>query len=241
MKIYIISKKALITIFLAVLILSMFFIIHRMNMENSNTAFLEEKVVDPIRSGDVNSNKMAFTCNIDWGNEEIPKMLDIFEKEDIKITFFITGRWAANNEELVKLIYNKGHEIGNHAYRHKMHSKIGERQNYEEIKKTEDVIVKIIGEKPKYFAPPAGDYNDITLKVARELGYETILWSVDTIDWKKGSTADLITKRVMKKSHKGAILLMHPRPATVEALPYMIDQIKGEKIKIGTVSDLLRE
>lgn len=241
MKIYVISKKAFIAIFLTLLILSMSFIIHMMNMENSNTAFLEEKVEDPIRCGDVNSNKMAFTCNIDWGNEEIPKMLDIFQEEDIKITFFITGRWAANNEQLVKLIHSKGHEIGNHAYSHKMHSKIGEKQNYEEIKKTEDVIVKIIGEKPKYFAPPAGDYSDITLKVAKDLGYETILWSVDTIDWKEGSTRDLITKRVMKKPHKGAILLMHPRPATVEALPHVIDKIKEEKIKIGTVSNLLRE
>ncbi|QZY57469.1 polysaccharide deacetylase family protein [Crassaminicella profunda] len=235
---YIISKKRFITILLTLLILIIFSAFY---VENSISTFYIGKIEDPIRNGDDHTNKMAFTCNVDWGNEEIPKMLDIFEEKEIKITFFVTGRWASNNPELLKLIYSKGHEIGNHAYSHKMHSKIGEKQNYEEIKKTEEIIIKEIGFKPNYFAPPAGDYSDITLKVAKDLGYQTILWSVDTIDWRKGSTEELIIQRVMKKPHKGAILLMHPRPATVKALPYLIDKIKEEEIKIGTVSDLLSE
>jgi peptidoglycan/xylan/chitin deacetylase (PgdA/CDA1 family) len=162
------------------------------------------------------------------------------EKKNIKVTFFISGRWASNNPELLKLIYQKGHEIGNHGYSHKMHSKITEHENYAEIKKTEDAIQEILGIKPKFFAPPAGDCNNITINVARKLGYKTILWNIDTIDWKEGSTAQIIINRVMKKPHGGAILLMHPKEATVEALPDLIDKIEKEGIKIGTVSDLLQ-
>ncbi|QXM06097.1 polysaccharide deacetylase family protein [Crassaminicella indica] len=234
MKIYIIPKKYFMITLMILLILIIFFLL---NIENSISTFSTGE--EPIRKGDEHILRMAFTCNVDWGNEEIPKMLDIFEEKGVHITFFVTGRWASANEELLKLIYSKGHEIGNHAYSHKMHSKLNNSQNYNEIKKTEDAIVKAIGVKPKYFAPPAGDYNDTTLKVASELGYKTILWSVDTIDWKDGSTEDIIIQRVMKKPHKGAILLMHPKPATVKALPYIIDKIEEEGIKIGTVSELL--
>ncbi|QEK12225.1 polysaccharide deacetylase family protein [Crassaminicella thermophila] len=235
MRVYIINKKNLMIICTVIILLLIFF-----TEESINTFFTKENE-EPIRKVDPSIKRMAFTCNVDWGNEEIPKLLDILEEKGVKITFFVTGRWAYNNVELLKLIHSKGHEIGNHAYSHKMHSKISKRQNYIEIKKTEEVIDNILGVKPKYFAPPSGDYNDTTLEVAKELGYKTILWSIDTIDWRKGSTKDIIIKRVMNKPHAGAILLMHPKPATVEALPYLIDKIKEEGIEIGTISDLLNK
>ncbi|WP_053957386.1 polysaccharide deacetylase family protein [Inediibacterium massiliense] len=238
MKIYILSrKKCMIFLFsLFIFIIFSFFYLY-----NNTDTFVMSNVEEPIRSGHEDSTKMAFTCNVDWGTEEIGKMLEIFEKEQMHITFFVSGRWAHNNPQMLKLIHEKGHEIGSHAYSHKMHSKISKEENYREIKKTEDVIMNILGKKPIYFAPPSGDYNETTLKVAKELGYQTILWSVDTIDWKEGSTKDVIINRVMKKPHKGAILLMHPKPATVEALPSLIEQIKNEGIKIGTISELLNE
>lgn len=238
MRIYVIRKKVFVTILILlfiVIISSVFY------TTNSIDTFFTEEIQDPIRKGDSNINKMAFTCNVDWGNDEIPKILNILEEKEIKITFFVTGRWALKNPELLKSIYSKGHEIGNHAYNHKMHSKISEEENYNQIKKTEEVIMNILGIRPKYFAPPSGDFNNTTLKVANNLGYKTILWSVDTIDWRDGSSKDIIIVRVMKKPHKGAILLMHPKPATVEALPYLIDKIKEEGIEIGRVSDLIEK
>ncbi|TCO79893.1 polysaccharide deacetylase family protein [Marinisporobacter balticus] len=236
MRIYIISKKMFIIVSFILLITIIFLSFY---VENSIDTFFMEELEEPIRNGDANMNKMAFTCNVDWGNEEIPKILDILEEKNIKITFFVTGRWALKNPELLKFIYSKGHEIGNHAYSHKMHSKISEKENYDQIKKTEDAIMNALGIKTKYFAPPSGDFNQTTLKVAKNLGYKTILWSVDTVDWRKGSSKEIIIARVMKKPHKGAILLMHPKPATVEALPFLIDKIKEEDIEIGRISDLL--
>ncbi len=237
MKIYLISKKRMIVALLGIFFLGasiLFF-----NPNNIRTVFYESEPT-PIRMGNPNENKMAFTCNVDWGNEVIPDMLKIFEEKGVKITFFVTGRWAEKYPDLLKQIYEKGHEIGNHAYSHKMHSQISENENYLEIKKTEDVILRVLGIKPIYFAPPSGDYNLSTLKVAESLGYKTILWSIDTIDWREDSTSAVIIQRVMKKPHKGAILLMHPKPATVRALPHLIDKIQEEGIQIGTVSDLIK-
>ncbi|WZL74894.1 polysaccharide deacetylase family protein [Clostridiaceae bacterium 35-E11] len=236
MKVVIISKNKLI-ISIGALIL-MLLVFSYCGKDNINT-FLIESPNEPIRNGDPKSNKMAITCNVDWGNEVLSKLLDILEEKNVKITFFITGRWASNNPDLLKLIYAKEHEIGNHAYSHKMHSKINAQQNYDEIYKTEEIIKNILGIDLKYFAPPAGDFSNTTLEVANRLGYKTILWSIDTIDWREDSTAPVIINRVMKKPHQGAILLMHPKPATIEALPYIIDKIRKEGIEIGTVSDLL--
>lgn len=194
---------------------------------------------EPIRSGDPSLNKAAITCNVDWGNEIIPEILDVLDDKNIKITFFVTGRWASKYPELLQEIFNRGHEIGNHGYSHKTHSKMSEKENFLEIKKAEEAIEKILGVKPKYFAPPSGDYGEATLEAAEKLGYQTILWSIDTIDWKEGSTADVIISRVMKKPHNGAILLMHPKHETAKALPIIIDRIIEEGIQLGTVSNLL--
>lgn len=219
-----------------ILIISIIFSIQKNNIL---ATIWFSQMEEPIRNGDNLLEKMAFTCNVDWGNENIPKLLDILDHSNIKITFFISGRWAQNNPELLKMIFDRGHEIGNHGYSHKMHSKIGRQDNYEEIKRTEDSIYEVLHIKTNLFAPPSGDFSKTTIAVANEMGYKTILWSIDTIDWKDGSTSAVIIERVMKKSHKGAILLMHPKEATVEALPTIIDRISSKGIRIGTVSYLL--
>lgn len=187
-----------------------------------------------------NANYIAFTCNVDWGTEYIGKMLDIFEKKDIKITFFVSGRWAENNPEVLKQIHDKGHEIGNHGYSHRMHSKICWKENYDEIKSTHDIINNILGIHMNYFAPPAGDFSETTLQVASELGYKTILWNIDTIDWRKDSTSDKIIKRVLSKPLKAGIVLMHPKEETIKSLEYLIESIKEKDINIGRVSDVLK-
>lgn len=194
--------------------------------------------LNPIRKGN-NNEYIAFTCNVDWGTELIPKMLDIFDKYNIKITFFVTGRWAKNNPKMLKMIYEKGHEIGNHGYGHRMHSKLNINDNYKEIKVTHDIVKKIIGIDMKYFAPPAGDFNNLTLKVANDLGYQTILWNIDTIDWRNDSTAQKIIQRVLNKPLNGSIVLMHPKEQTVKALDTIIKSIKEKNIKIGSVSNVL--
>ncbi|WP_432400466.1 polysaccharide deacetylase family protein [Wukongibacter sp. M2B1] len=194
--------------------------------------------IEPIRNGN-NKSYIAFTCNVDWGTELIPPILDIFQKYDVKITFFVTGRWAKNNPEVLKMIHDRGHEIGNHGYGHRMHSKIGLEGNRTEIEKTHNIVKDILGIDMVYFAPPSGDYNEDTLKIAEELGYKTILWNVDTIDWRNDSTYNKIIERVMKKPLKGSIVLMHPKKETVKALEYLIQSINNKNIKVGTVTDIL--
>ena len=108
----------------------------------------------------------------------------------------------------------------------------------EDIKKSSEILEKITGIKPILFAPPYGDFNDEVVKVAEQLGYKVILWSLDTIDWNNPSPQTIVD-RVMSKYHNGAIVLMHPTKNTVEALPQIINQLKEKGYKITKVSEVI--
>lgn len=197
----------------------------------ANARELEEKDL-VIRNGAEDSGKLAFTCNVDWGEEVIPDLLEIFRENQIKITFFVSGKWAENNPELLKQMALDGHEIQNHGYAHKLCTQISVEKAKEEILKTEAAILEVIGVKTTVFAPPSGDFDDTTVALCQELGYTLSLWSADTIDWKEESTADVIKQRVLKKELNGAIVLMHPKRETAKALPDLIQEIKAQNIEI---------
>jgi len=193
---------------------------------------------EPIYRGDEKAKKIAFACNVAWGDEYIPKMLDIFEKNDVRITFFFEGKWAEKNPEVVKEIYEKGHEVGSHGYSHVKYTTLSKEDCEKDLKKSEEILKKITGEKPSLFAPPYGDFNEQVVKIAEDLGYKVILWSLDTIDWNNPSPQTIV-ERVMTKYHNGAIVLMHPTKNTVEALPDIIAKLKEKGFKITKVSEVI--
>nr|WP_231368343.1 polysaccharide deacetylase family protein [Thermoanaerobacter indiensis] len=135
-------------------------------------------------------------------------------------------------------MYQKGHEIGSHGYTHVKYTNLSRQQYEEDIKKSGEILEKITGTKPTLFAPPYGDFNDEVVKVAEQLGYKVILWSLDTIDWNNPSPQTIVD-RVMTKYHNGAIVLMHPTQNTVEALPQIIKQLKEKGYKITKVSEVI--
>lgn len=204
-------------------------------VNNYNIATLK-----PIDRGNENSKYIAFACNIDWGNEVLLDMLETLNKEKVKITFFVTGRWAKEFPDLMQQIVDSGHEIGSHGYQHLNYETLTLEQNEEQIKKADEILSKHIKEKITLFAPPSGSYNNNTLIASDKLGYKTILWTIDTIDWRAGSTRDVIIDRVLRKDNfNGAIVLMHPMPETAKALPVLIELMREKDLKVGRVSDIL--
>jgi len=195
--------------------------------------------LDIYYKGNVDDRIVAFACNVDWGDEYIPTMLEIFKEKNINITFFVTGKWAAKNPELLIKIYEQGHEIGNHGYRHIDYDKLSYEENKEEIIKAHNTIREIIKSKPKYFAPPSGAYNDNTIKAAKDLNYDIIMWSIDTIDWHKDSNKQKIIERVTNKIHNSAIILIHPTEETIKALPDIINFLYSKGYRIGKVRDVI--
>lgn len=191
----------------------------------------------PIYKGE-SDNKVSLMVNVYWGTEFIGPMLDVFEENGVTTTFFVGGMWVKDNEDVLKTIHEKGHEIGNHGYFHKDHKKIDRARNREEIEVTHKLVKSVLGLEMNLFAPPSGAYGDTTIEVAEELGYKTIMWSDDTIDW-RDKDRNLIYSRATKKVRGGSLVLMHPTAATVEALPDIIKTLKEKGLTVSKVSDVI--
>ncbi len=230
MKLIIIKRKTLIVLIILFILTSLITVTLRFN---NKKVF---KYLDPIYKGNETEKKVAFACNVVWGNEYLPDILSELKKNDIKISFFFGGDWVNKNNELFMAIYNDGHEIGNHGYNHLKHTQINKDKNIDEILKTEKVIKEISGTKTELFAPPYGDLNKTVTEIAESLGYKVIMWSIDTIDWNT-KDPNIVLDRVNKKIHNGAIILMHPTEVTVKALPAMIKGLKAKGYDIVKVSE----
>ena len=191
-------------------------------------------------SGNENSNKVTLMINVYWGTEYLDDMLQILEDNNVKTTFFVGGVWAVQQSEMLKKIYEKGHEIANHGYYHKEQGRISEQQNREEILNTHRLVKGLIGIDMNLFAPPSGSYNKKTVEAATELGYKTIMWTEgrDTIDW-RDKDSEIIYSRAVKNCKGGDFVLMHPTLATKNALDRIIKTIVGMGFELCTVSENL--
>lgn len=191
-----------------------------------------------IYAGDKNTKNVSLMVNVYWGNEHLEKMLETLDRFGIKTTFFVGGSWAIENQELLKKMKDVGHEIASHGYSHKEHGKLSYNENFIEIQKCHGIVKEILGLDMELFAPPGGSYNQNTIKAANELGYKTIMWTRDTIDW-RDKNSDLIYNRAVTGLAGGDLILMHPTECTASALDKIITQIQSQGFKLVTVSENL--
>lgn len=189
-------------------------------------------------NGDKSSKNVSLMINVYWGTEYLDTMLEILKENDVKTTFFIGGTWAVLNEDMLQKIYQDGHEIANHGYHHKDHDKLDEKGNLNEISTTHTIVKELLNVEMNLFAPPSGAYDKTTVSVASSLGYKTIMWTRDTVDW-RDKDAELIYSRAIKNASGGDLILMHPTEKTVEALPRIIDWFKQNGFNLTTVSQTI--
>ncbi|PLS06563.1 polysaccharide deacetylase family protein [Neobacillus cucumis] len=194
----------------------------------------------PIYKGHPDKPMVSFIINVAWGNEYLSDMLATLKRHNVSATFFLEGNWTKKNPELAKMIVSAGHEVGNHSYSHPDMSKLTAAKTREQIIKTNEIIEAATGEKCVWFAPPSGSYRDETVKIANELNMKTVMWTVDTVDWRKPSPEVLIN-RVISKIDKGSMVLMHPTESTAKSLDRLITLIEKKNLQIGTVSELMDE
>ncbi|WP_256761325.1 polysaccharide deacetylase family protein [Cohnella sp. WQ 127256] len=198
---------------------------------------IKDLPLNPIYRGNPEKPMVALMINVAWGDEYLIPMLDILKDTGVKATFFFDGSWLAKHIDTAKSIIEQGHEVSNHAYTHPDMSRLGLEKQREEIGKTE-ALLKMLGVKNVWFAPPSGDYNTNTVKVASEYGLRTVLWTLDTVDWMKPAPSTVIDK-ISRKVGPGSLILMHPTSTSQGALRGMIKVIRAKGYLPGTVSETL--
>ncbi|SFP09068.1 polysaccharide deacetylase family protein [Salibacterium halotolerans] len=194
----------------------------------------------PVYRGNPAKPAAALMINVSWGDDYIPRMLKVLREEKVKATFFLEGRWVRNQPKSAKMIMEEGHEIGSHAYSHPDMAASSEEEITQQLKQTDDVLKAVLSEDPELFAPPSGSYNDQVVETADDLGMHTILWTVDTVDWKDPEPSAMAS-RAAEKVENGSLILMHPTEAASAGLREMIEGIRAEGIRLDTVSGVLDE
>lgn len=194
----------------------------------------------PIYCTDNTSREIALTINCAWGADDIEDILNTLDEYGVKATFFVLGTWAEQYPDKLKRIYDKGHEIGNHSYSHKLPSRSAYAQLSEEVDKCQDAVEKAIGVRPILYRAPSGDITDTILDITDEKGMFNIKWSVDSIDWRDDMTKESIMNRVLGRTVSGSILLFHnDTKYTKDILPEIIKQLQKEDYKFVKVSELI--
>lgn len=133
----------------------------------------------PVYYVDTSEKKVAISFDAAWGNEYTAGILDILDTYDVKATFFLVDFWAEKYPDDVKMIAERGHDIGNHSTTHPDMADMSVEQIRQELNTTADTIEEITGKRPVLFRPPFGSYSDRLIECAEELGYTTIQWDVE--------------------------------------------------------------
>lgn len=193
----------------------------------------------PIYYVETPENKVALSFDACWGAEKTPQILDILDEYDIQTTYFVTGIWAEEYPEWVKEIAERGHELGNHTSTHPHLSQLSAEEIETELKDVEELIHELSNQRTRLFRPPYGEYDNNVITTASDLGYYTIQWSIDSLDWKNQSS-EVIADRVTSRAHNGAIILFHNNGLnTAEALPEIIEFFQENNYEIVPISKLL--
>ena len=202
---------------------------------NQAKVYYHYKTVEPY---------LALTFDDGPNKIQTPKVLDILEKYNVKATFFMIGENIEYQKDIVKMVYKKGHEIGNHFYTHDNINNLNKQQIKENILKTNELITSITGKTPKLLRPPYGIVNDDLKEVCAELKMTIILWTADkdSKDWALTKDSEIINN-VTKKVSNGDIFLFHDGNKkytnTLSAIDVIIPQLKKKGYKWVNVSTLI--
>ena len=212
---------------------------YTMGLGQSSTAVIAQKRELPIYSVERDDKVIAISFDASWGADKTIPILDILDKYDVKTTFFLVGNWVDKYPDMVKEIFARGHEIGNHSDTHAHMSQLSEQGIRNELRIMSDKVEKLTGVRPVLFRPPYGDYNDRVIRVSRAEGYEAVQWSIDSLDWKDRGTQDII-KQCTYRVGSGDIVLFHnDSNDIVNALPTVIQHYQSLGYTIIPVSEIL--
>ena len=199
----------------------------------------------------VKTDKKQVVLTFDDGPspEWTPKILDELKNAGIKAVFFMIGHHVQKYPEIARRVAEEGHTIGNHGYAHSVILYYTPAEIEEEIKYTEHVIEKHTGQTTKYFRPPKAWLSRPIKEKIRSMGYQTILWSLNSKDWVSFNHKSMV-RYLTRNIQSGDILLFHDsgnvmsteggnRVQTVKAISLLARALKDRGFEFVTIEELI--
>ena len=177
---------------------------------------------DAAYLGDTGEKVLYLTFDAGYENGCTAQILDVLKAHQAPAAFFLVGNYLERNPELVQRMVDEGHTVGNHTWSHPDMSKIADRDAFaRELGKVEEKYKEITGQElERYYRPPQGIYSEENLKLARELGYKTVFWSLAYVDWNNDAqpTPEQAFSKLIPRIHNGAVVLLHSTSKTNAAI-----------------------
>jgi len=197
-------------------------------------------------SGSRGSKQIALTYDDGPNDPHTLKLLEVLAKHNVQATFFMIGRYVQQRPDIARAVAEAGHVIGNHTFTHPLLTFKSASQTRTELVDCRKALQDAIGEHSNLFRPPFGGRRPATLRIARELGLEPVLWNVTGYDW-TAPPAAVIEKKVVSQMRGGDVILLHDgghrapgadRAQTVIATENLIRQYKDEGWNFVTVEEM---
>ena len=154
------------------------------------------------------SRQIALTYDDGPNDRQTSALLEILDKQGVKATFFMVGRYAGLYPKVAEAVAQAGHVIGNHTYTHPNLMLCSRTQIRLQLEECERALRGAVGEHSRLFRPPFGARRPQVLRVAREMGLTPVMWSITGYDW-NANRADKITAHVVGRVHGGDVILLH--------------------------------
>lgn len=205
-----------------------------------------DRLSGEIDRGPSGKSQIAITFDAGATAACFEDLIKTLEGARVHSTFFITGNWAQQNRDCAEAITKHGHEIGNHTWNHLDLTKQPDDVVRQEIVKAEVFLAELSHQSPRpRWRAPYGARDERVLRIATNLGYRSIYWTIDALDSvDPPKTAEFIIERITNKSDAqldGAIILMHVGvQSTADSLPAIIRNLQGRGFELVTISTLLR-
>ncbi|MHC1694510.1 MAG: polysaccharide deacetylase family protein [Eubacteriales bacterium] len=201
------------------------------------------KKQDAYCIGKDGDKKLYLTFDAGYENGNVKKIVDILDKNNIKAAFFFVDNIIKKEPDLIRRMEAKGHLICNHTLSHRDMTKFNNIEQFgQQLTALEDLYRDTTGkEMAKYYRPPEGKYSEQNLEFAKKLGYKTIFWSLAHADWdnNKQPSPEAAIKKLISRTHDGAVILLHPTSATNAAiLQNLIDKWREMGYSFGTLDEL---
>ena len=198
---------------------------------------------DAVYRGDGEEKVIYLTFDAGYENGNTEKILDVLEKHQVKAAFFLVGNYIEKNEDLVRRMVADGHIVGNHTMHHKDMQKLSSKEEFSrELRDLEELFYQVTKTPmPKYYRPPQGTYSQENLKMAKELGYRTVFWSLAYVDWNNDSqpNREQAFSKLLPRIHSGAIVLLHSTSQTNgEILDELLTKWEEMGYRFGSLEEL---
>ena len=194
----------------------------------------------PAHAASCENGYVALTFDDGPSRANTTQLLDVLEDRDVPATFFLVGRNVTARPGRARRIAAGGHRLYSHTYDHPDLTRLSRRGVRHQIRRAEQAFTAAgAPSSGRLVRPPYGAINGRVRSVMRDMGFRSVLWTVDTRDWDSATTANQIVRRVIRGLAPGANVLMHDQQdtqATVTALPRVISAIRRHGYCPGVVN-----